>query len=550
VILLAAVATFWAIPRLRGYQRQRATHAAERFLQLEDYRSAYLLLDRLVKQEPNNFETRRLLARVLDVIAPDQSLLEWQGLAKNEPGNPANHAGYATIALRTGRLDQLDAALTALRKLAPDGEDYHRLAVAAALARRDTPALRRALEGLVQANPRDRVSRFGLASMRLNSGDGAEAADARATLEEFARGDALRIRATLVLLNDVGRRWPDRSPGEAQRLLAQELGLGLDTHAGQKRYLWAGVKGQHEPGLQDIVQHMQAQPTLLPEDIAMLAGWMIERQQAREALVWIESLGSTLQTAPAVLNALAGCAVATAQWDKLEQVLLAGAWGPVPAEAVHYAFDARRERAAGRESKAESLWNNSMVVSESSVPGLRMLVQLAGHWRWERKLEQALWALVQRFPDEQDAWQKLSATALAANDSAKVWRVYSSWARANPGNRQVQVNRAVLGIFIRPSEPGLEGSIEEIARLEPDNPGSRLAQAMVCWRRHRWPEAKALLEGIPIKSSDEPRLALARGLVLASLGEAAAAEAAFAAIPPGVLLPEEAALLADARRRG
>jgi tetratricopeptide (TPR) repeat protein len=522
--------------------------SAENFYRLEDYRSAYLLLDRLTQQEPGNFSARRLLARVLDVMAPEQAIVEWTALSEAEPDNPANHVGRATIALRIGRLEQLDKALAALKKLQPTGTDYNRLAAAAALAQGDAPGLRQALEGMVRADPGNAIARLGLASLQLKQGDLREAAAARSTLEEFARGDTMRIRATMVLLNDAPRRWPGKSAAWTQRQLALQLALGLDRRAGEKQYLWAGLKDQHEPDMEDLIRHMQAQPVLLPEDVAMLTGWMIEKQRAREALVWIESLDGSLQSAPAVLNAEAGCFVATKQWDRLKNVLLAGAWGPVPAGSVEYAFAAFRLRSDGNESKAENVWNAALVAAEPSQPGLRMLAQLAGHWQWPAKLEQTLWVMAQRFPGNQDAWQKLAAAALSAQDTAKIWRIYSSWARANPANHQVQVNRVVLGIFVRPNEPGLRASIEEIYRLDSDNPGSQLAQAMAYWRTKRWAEARALLDRIPTPSSLEPRLALARGLVLFALGQGAAAEQEFAVIPPGVLLPEEAALLAAARQ--
>jgi tetratricopeptide (TPR) repeat protein len=309
------------------------------------------------------------------------------------------------------------------------------------------------------------------------------------------------------------------------------------------------VKDQHEPDLEDIIQHMQNQPSPIPEEVVMLSSWMMEQNKAREALVWLESLDKTVRSSPQVLNALAACALITSEWAELEKVLLAEAWGPLPAEAVRYAFDAREVNEAGNESKAESLWNSAVRGAETSQPGLRMLVRLAGQWQWPRKQEQALWELVQNFPSDEAGWQKLSTLALSARDSEKIWRIYSAWALAASTNNQVRINRLVLGIFIRPAQPGLKASIEEVNRLTPSHPGAQLAQAMVYWRDHRWPEALALLDRIPLQPSAEPRLALARGLVLASLGRATEAEAMFAVIPSNVLLPEETALLAAARQR-
>lgn len=552
--VLVCALTIWAgirigYPRFKQYQRDKIVRSASGFFQTKDYRSAYLLLEPLTKREPENFAARRLFARVLETFDMPQALDEWATLMKYEPANPENHVGYVTLALSTGHLNEAVEALAKLEKLTPHGADYYRLSAAAALARRDSPALRQAMEGLVRVEEDNLTARFGLASLQINSGKADEVATARATLEEFSRGERVRIRSTLVLLEDLPRRWPEKSPGQAQRLLARQLGLGLAVRGGEKQYLWAGLRDQHEPDLEDIVQHMQNQPAPAAEDVAALAGWMIEQRKAREALVWLESLETSLRTSPAVLNAMAGCALATDQWVELEKHLVAGAWGPVPAEAVHYAFEAKRVRDAGNESKAESLWNSAVVLSETSMPGLRLLVRLAAHWRWPRKLEQALWQMAQQFPEEDDAWRKLSVIALNSRETAKIWRVYSAWAQADPSNQEVRINRAVLGIFVRPNEPGLADEIVQLLRASPENPGCRIAQAMVDWRAGRFAEALARLDQIAIKPADEPRLALARGLVLASLGRVAAAETNFQMVSDAALLPEEKLLIQQARRR-
>ncbi len=554
---LMAFGGWYVYPKLQAYRRNRILLKAERMMDEKDYRGAYFLLDPLVKAAPERTDVRRLLAEVIEVTGPGHSLPEWEYLCRVEPGNAANFVGYATAALRAGQLGRLPEILAGLGKAAPGSLDFHRLSAAYALARGDRVALRDAISAMTKIPPKDAGAVAGLARLQLSlavlqlaSTDPAEVQAARAVLDNFARGDRLRIRATLALLNDAPHRWPEeKNPRRVYRLLAQQLGLGLSQVAGEKQYLWAGVKREYEPDLQDIVHHMQSEPAPLPEDIVALGQWMLERRQGGEALVWLESLDPAQKNNPAVLSVMAGCALTIGYWPKLEQFLLAGAWGPVPAEAVRYAFEARRAREAGSESKAESLWNSAVRMAEPSLPGLRMLYRLAEQWRWTRKMEQALWALVRQFPSEQEAWQKLSAVALTERDTTKVWRVYSAWAQADPTNMRMRLSRAVIGIFVRPGEPGLNAEIEEVARLNPGNPGGLLAQGMLQWRAGRFPEALAQLDKIPIASAAEPRLALARGLVLASLGRTADAEEMFKLVPADLLLPEETALIAAARKR-
>lgn len=135
-----------------------------------------------------------------------------------------------------------------------------------------------------------------------------------------------------------------------------------------------------------------------------------------------------------------------------------------------------------------------------------MLYRLAQIWHWPNKQVQILWLLVRQFPGDGVAWQKLAEQTLATRDTAQIWRVYSAWAQTASTNTQVQIERVVLGLLTSPQEPGLAGQAEELYRRQPSNPGCRLAQVL------------ALFDAGALNYTIEPRLTLARGLVLASTG--------------------------------
>ena len=122
-------------PRFAKWKKERVLHMAEQYLNNEDYRSAYLLMEQLVHDDPANLRGRRLLARIYEATAPDQALSEWEILTQAEPGNPANFIGYATVVLKVGQFARLPAILGALQKLEPESLAYHRLAAASALLR-------------------------------------------------------------------------------------------------------------------------------------------------------------------------------------------------------------------------------------------------------------------------------------------------------------------------------------------------------------------------------------------------------------------------------
>ena len=544
VVLLGLV----GYPAFQDFRKKRIVRIARVFVETEDYRSAYLLLDQHVKNHPDNLEARRLLAKVLEEYGPGQGLAEWENLVKLQPENAANSIGYITSALRAGQYQKLPEALVTLRKLQPDSIEYHRLAAGLALVKGDAAALRQSLEAMALVEPDNVTTQFNVAALRLNSSVPAEVVSAREALEKFARGDTMRIRAALALINDAPKRWPkEKSPAKHYVLIVRQLELGKSPLDSPSAFMKTGAIRIREPGLPVLLEYLQNQPSPTAEDVAQLTQWMIKIGQTREALVWLETLPGKSRGSPAALASMAACAVGLELWDKLEPLLLQGAWGPVPNEAVRFAFQARLLREQKNDSRAEAIWNKAIQSSAQSLPGLRMLHRLVQVWRWPGKEAQVLWALVRRFPNDNLAWQKLVGQVMASRDTAQVWRVYTAWTQAVPANIPAQIERVVLGLLVRPQEQGLSAQAEKLFRSDPNNPGCRLAQALALWRGGLAGEALIVLDAVQLNPASEPRVALTRGLVLASIGRHMESERMFALVQTEWLLPEETALMAAAR---
>jgi len=546
--IIAVLGYFFAYPAFQDFRKKRIVRIAQAFVATEDFRSAYLLLDQYLKIHPENLEARRLLAKVLEEYGPGQGLPEWETLVKLEPGNSANYIGYITSALRVRQIQKLPEALATLQKLQPNGIDYHRLSAGLALVTGDVVALRQSIEALAQADPENPTTQFNLATLRLNSSVVAEVSAAREALEKFGRGDTFRIRAALALVDDAPKRWPkEKDPAKLYRLIVRQLEIGKSSLDSPSGFMKTGAIRLRDPGLESLLEHLQTQPSPTPEDVSMLTRWLLKIGRAREALVWLETLPLKTRESPSALASMAACAVGLEAWDKLEEVLLQGAWGPVPSEAVKYAFQARLLREQKNDSRAETIWNNAVKAAEQSLTGMRMLHRLVQVWHWPGKEAQVLWALVRRFPNDSLAWRQLADQVLTTRDTKQVWRLYNAWTEATPSNLQAQIERVVVGLLVRPQEAGLAGRAAELFRLHPNNPGCRLAQALALWRGGLNSEALIVLDAVPLNLSAEPRAALTRGLVLGSLGRRTESERMFVLVPSEVLLPEEAALIAAAR---
>lgn len=540
----------WGYPAYKDYRLKRGLRNAEVFIASGDYRSAYLLLERLVGKYPASLEARRAYARVVEAYGQADSLPVWKALVAAEPRNAENLIGYATALLRLGRYQEMSEALSALRQLQPDGVEYHRLAAGMALGLQDGDALKRAVEAMARLQPEDPMARFNLAAVLLGSPDESDRRVGRAQMAVFAKGDRLRIRAMLALIADSARRWPEQRDLNVRcGLLAAELDLPNRTRLPPMtlRTTTLKIAPPRWPSL--LVEFMQAQPEPTAADVAALVRWMKEIGQTREALVWLEAVDAKIRRVPEIMALMADCSLQLGQWGKLEQLLLDGAWGPASPETVRAALAAKKLQEQNEASRAEVAWGNAIRQAGASWPDLRLLLRVAQAWEWSARESQVLWLIVKAYPAESWAWRLLAGSAVHSRNSKALWEVYEAWAKAAPGDQRVQAERILAGLLIRPMAPALVPAAEQLFRQNQGSPLCRGIWSLALWRSGRISEALEALGGDLQIYRDEPRLVLVCGLVLASAGKGAEGEQLLASIPPETLLPEEAALVASARRR-
>jgi hypothetical protein len=242
-------------------------------------------------------------------------------------------------------------------------------------------------------------------------------------------------------------------------------------------------------------------------------------------------------------------AIRIRDWSRLQTLLRAGAWGPVPAEAVEQAFRAHRQTSASARSGATSAWTATVEAAKGSPPALRMLLRLTELWEWSAEHRQVLLTIARSMPRENWAWRQLISDSLGREDSEQVWQIYQEWRRAVPGEPVVQIEAAIMGFLLgRRPVPDVSETAGYMER-QPSHPGARVAHALALRQGGRSAEAVATLDALPRTAFDEIRYGLARGLVLSDVGRAAESEELLARASRELLLPEERALVAAARER-
>src|SRR5262249_27939739 len=144
-----------------------------------------------------------------------------------------------------------------------------------------------------------------------------------------------------------------------------------------------------------------------------------------------------------IKTAVTEAALRSGDLVRLRKLLLAGAWGEVPPEAVNRAIAARS--ANGPADRAG--WTAALGAGYASLPGFRMLLRLAEAWNWPEERLQVLTAVTRGFPAEKWAWRQLISYGLARNDSEQVGQIYQRWSRAAPGDTSVQIEAAIIALL-------------------------------------------------------------------------------------------------------
>ncbi len=531
--LLLGLGYAYLWPQYRLWRQQRTLAEAVICEQQGDVRRALLLLEQACQLYPANLDARRQLAAFWQRLGQPQALEHWKDLARLAPSDPRNRLGLAEAAIRFNDLETAREELAHVAQSGQVGADYYRLLAGLALAERDHATLLAALTELARLKPDDSRVQLNLALARLADKDAAVADQGRRSLLELARGDRLRIRAVVELLNDLARRWPrpTRERVEAFQQLAQALTPPLGPR-------------DEPPEVSDPVERLldfaRSQPSPEPEDVGALVSWMTLNQRAAAAFAWVETLPPAVQRSPLVTAPAAEAALHVADWPRLQTLLLAGAWGPVPPEVIEGAFASRANR---------SRWVAQVESAQASLPALRLLLRLAGAWGWEEEQAQVLVALTRHFPGESWAWRRLIAFALAQNDADRLWQVYQRWSRAAPGNWRVQTEAAIVSLLLQQRTAPAPAVTAELLQRQPSDPGALVAHALALWRAGYAAEGLPALAALPESTWAEPRYALAYGLLLAEAGRAAESERLLQRASAERLLSAEQMLIEQARAR-
>jgi predicted Zn-dependent protease len=486
----------------------------------------------------------RLMAQLAE-NARSPSALIWRSRAMAlEPHSNVDRLALAQTAMV---FRDYAVATNALNGVDADGRNtanYQNLAgaVAAAANRLDEAELH-FLEA-ARLEPSNETPQMNLAIVMLHGTNALAQAQAKASLERIAAAPGPgvpRCEALRELVSDAARENQlARAEELSQTLVAQTNSVFRDRLL-RLTVLKQGGSTDFAPELASVERGASRDPANIYE----LATWQMARQSASAALVWLQSLPEDTRTSQAAMLMTAECRMETGDWIGLQTSLEKQNWGDL--DLVRHAFLTRTLRQEGLNAAAKGQWAQALEDANGQKQGLVMLLRLAGQWNFAEEAQGILWTMVNRYPEEQWAYDTLGKVLVAGGQTRPLMQLFSRQVARSPSDIATKNNLAMLALLLDAQEMKPNDLAEEVYQQAPGNSNYASTYAFSLYLRKRNTEALAVMRKLDAKDLENPEIAGYYGLILKANGQAAEARVYLDLAAKATLLPEERKLMNAAR---
>ncbi|MCS7091584.1 MAG: hypothetical protein RMN51_12435 [Verrucomicrobiota bacterium] len=545
LFILAGAAVWWGRPIYRHYKEQRFLRMADEFLKAGDTRKGLLSLRQAQAANPRNVETARRLAELLTSLNSPLALGWWRRVVELNP-TPENRFHLVAAALILERPPYPIASQT-LQEMARAGETnlarFHTLASQLALQTRRIPEAVFHLERATQLDPTNLVMRLNLAALQVQHSDPEIARPAREALVQLSEtGNDPHLRL-LALRSLVAISLVRNEADAAERFSRELLQLPGATFSDKVQHLSVLVAAGR-PETNAWLQQLQQETGTNTAHITQLAGWLIDRQRARDALVWLETIPISLRTNPPLTLAVSDALLALQDWQGLTAWLTPQNWEDQ--EPMRLTLLMRAAREQGRRDLAQGYWRRVLDWPGGRGEILAAVAQLLEKWGWHPEMDEVLWALVRRAPWHEWAWEILIKKRYEAGDTAGLFQIYSARIDARPNSLEVKNNLAALGLLLQRDLDRCRRLAREVYLADTNNPVGVSTYAFALYQQGDMSTAVHLLDQLPAEAKNRPEIAPYVAIILAHAGRVEEARKYAASAQPDKLLPEERRLLQQA----
>ncbi len=545
MIVVVVGAIKFVAPLYRSWRAGKSVEQAAKFEAQRDYRSAFLALRQATDTDPGNLHAWAAAVKFLGDVGSPDVLFARQEMIKIAPQDISLRLALVSDALKLGRIETARDTLATIDAASRKPPEFHRLAATIALAAGKKDELEAHLAESVRLEPGNLFAQFNLAALRLWGPDEGTAKESFEQLEGLSAKPGFRVRSAVEMLRYEAQYGDRRAVDQLVDRLLKRLPLLPPT----AKTPTARDDFNEPPGWFELLARLRHEASSDATDAAILLDWFGSLKLNREALAWADTLPPTVGQNMMVKSARANLAAELGDQEWLRRLLAEQAWGPISLESLDLAFAAHWQKAKFTDARGKATWEDAITSADSSPMSLRVLSRLANAWQEADFSERALQAVLQKYPNEQWAYETLRNVYAARAEGEKLWQLYSVWAKRAVQDRVIQSTYVRLSILLNHMTPEVSELAHTLHDKEPSDTYATVNYAASLWRQSRTRDGLKTMETLSTKDKSDPRTALFYAAMLYDGGYKEQARMALGHAATGQLVGDERKLLQQVAQR-
>jgi predicted Zn-dependent protease len=544
VVMAIVAAAGWGGRKVyKKATEHRLMTEASRYLEAKDYRNAGLCLQRALEINTMSAQASKLTADMLEE-AGSPAALNWRIRAfQLQTNNLEYRFAWAETALKMQDQRGAAQALSGLDEKSRATPTFHKLAGALAWQLKDAADAENQYAEALRLEPSNEATVLNLSTIRLASTNKAVADAARSALEQIPTNSVARPTALRYLAADAAAHGRfDKAVSYSKAVISAPGATYNDKIAHLQLLLDA-----KSPAYKDWLAGLEEDAKHSSEHAYALGHWMAVSENPSNALHWLRSLPTSLQTNLPVPLIVADCQIALEDWTGLRAVVGKQNWND--AEYYRLCLESMADRHLDDSLSAKSAWERAFRLASRRLDRLTRLTQITSSWGWKPEMNAVLQEVVSEFPKEKWAVDDLMSSFYADGDTAALAGLLAKAYSADPSDNRLKNNLASVSLLRNSDLENAYRLAREAYDSSPENPFFISTYAYSLFLQKNPEEAVKVLGGLKPEYLKNPSIAAYYGVVQAQTGHKEVAREPLKLAEASRLLPEEKEIVRQAETR-
>jgi tetratricopeptide (TPR) repeat protein len=542
-VVAVAVVGWFGRKAYRGATERRLIAEAHQYFAKKDLRNSTLCLQRALQVNPMSVEASRTTADMLET-AGLPAALGWRiRAAQLRPAEMEYRFAWAKTALKLHDLRSAADALSGVDESNKATAAYHKLGGALAWDLHNADEAEKQYTEALQMEPTNASIMLNLATIHMASTNSQIAGAARLAMERMSvdTNSELHTTALHYLAADANAHKSfAKAIGYSSQLL-QDPSATFSDRIVHLQLLREAGSTESASWLASLEKEANS-----PGSVFLLGKWMAEQDNPANALAWLQSLPSTVQTNPPVPLIVTDCQIALKDWPGLLAIVNKENWG----DLTYYrlALESLAQRSLGQSTAATAAWQKAVRLA-ARLDSLSRLAQVTAAWHWMPEHAEVLEKVTTAFPKEKWAVEQLEAQLYAQGDTRGIQTLLTRVQASDPKDARLKNNLANVYLLRNSEVEKANHLAHEAYDAMPNNPFFASTYAYSLLLQNKREEALKVITGVNSKYLRIPSVAAYYGVVEAQCGHHDIAKDPLTCAEAGKLLPEEKELVRLAMAR-